>query len=90
MIYYVIAVLLIIFVLMFTILYYKKQNADLNEKLKIKDQVMKGLTEELFKLREEMRIREEAKNDTEKKIDDLHNGDAVANAIGKLSKHKDN
>ena len=73
---------------MFAIVYLKSKNDALESKLKIKEQVMKGLSEELYKLKAEMQIREDARNDTEKKIDELHSGDAVANAISGLSKSK--
>ena len=47
----------------------------------------KILMEQLSKLREELRIKNENRKKADEKINALHSGDVIANAINGLSKH---
>ena len=90
MIYCIIAVIVILFSLVFTVIYLNAKNKDLQRKVKEKETLVLGAMKELNALKEEMSIRKQANEEADKKIDELHNGDSVSNAISQLSKHKGN
>ena len=48
---------------------------------------VKQLEEENGKLREETRLKAKVEKETNEKIDSLHDGDSVTNAVNGLSKH---
>ena len=87
MVYCVIAVVVIFLVLVFTVIYLNEKNKELRRKSKEKEEFALGAIKELNKLKEEMQIKQEERSDAEAKIESLHTGNDVANAIDRLSKH---
>lgn len=87
MIYCILAVIVVIFALVLTIIYLNTKNKELKQKVKEKDEFLVGAMKELEKLKAELKIRQEERSEADKKVDELHNGDSVSNAIYRLSKH---
>ena len=64
-----------------------KAKSDMEKELETALNSNKVLMEQLSLLREELRIKKNNRKKSNEKIDALHNGDAVDNAINGLSKH---
>lgn len=56
----------------------------LEQDIRKRDNTITALNEQVIMYREASEEKERIRNETEKKIDDLHNGDAVDNAINVL------
>ena len=77
----------IILIMLFVILILRAKLQESEKKLKYEREYTRGLLNELNKVKAESQIRQEEKKDADEKIDELHNGDSVSNAINRLSKH---
>ena len=74
-----------IFFIMWKVAEKAKSDADNKiEKLQEANNLIMG---QLSKLHDELRIKNENRKEANEKVESLHNGDAVSNAINGLSKH---
>lgn len=67
----------------------EKQKKALETEIEDMDRKIKSLSAKNAVLERTIEMKERIRNETEKKIDALHDGDAVHNAVDVLSKRKD-
>ena len=67
----------------------EKQKKALEAEIEDMDRKIKSLSAKNAVLERTIEMKERIRNETEKKIDALHDGDAVHNAVDVLSKRKD-
>ena len=65
----------------------EKQRVELEKEFDVALTDNKELLNHLSTLKEELRIKNENRKKADEKIENLHNGDTVSNAINSLSKH---
>ena len=81
MIYCVIAVIVVLFVLVFTVVYLNTKNKELQRKVKEKEALVLGAMKEINTLKEELSIKKRNEESANEKIDALHTGKLSADDI---------
>lgn len=72
------------------VMYAKKQKANATKyrvKYEESDKMVAGLTRTINELRKEEAIKSDNKKEADEKINEMHSGDALANALDGLHKH---
>ena len=84
-----VSVVLVIIASVFCVLWKIEQKIRKDTQKDLADSIEnnKVLMEQLNKLHEELRIKNENREEADAKVNALHNGDSVSNAINGLSKH---
>ena len=81
MIYCVIAVIIVLFALVFTVIYLNTKNRELKQKYDLKVEQYNGLYKEFEKYRKSQQFKQEQEEKANEKISDLHSGKLSADDI---------